>query len=99
MSMMEKKLIKVNLKDLIYKGEQHIEDLTRYLTEALPQIELSRNGNVLELKTPNSMSKRAIKLRLKKFLHKNKLKEELRPISSQEGYTIKEKKRLDFTYY
>ena len=95
----EKKLIKVNLKDLVFKGEQYIEDLIRYLTEALPSIELTRESNTLALKVPNSLSKRAIKLRLKKFLHKNKFKEELRPISSEEGYTLKERKRLEFTYY
>lgn len=99
MSTTEKKLIKVNLKDLVFKGEQQIEDLVRYLTEALPRIDLTRKGNELELMIPISLSKRAIKLRLKKFLHKSNLKEDLRPISSNEGYVIEERKRYELTYY
>ncbi|MHA1687915.1 MAG: hypothetical protein ACTSYC_02635 [Promethearchaeota archaeon] len=99
MSSDNKKMIKVDLKDLLFKGEQHVEDLVRFLTEALPLVEISRNGNFLELKSPSTLSKRAVKLRLKKFFHKNKLKEDLRSISFPEGYIIKEKKRPELTYY
>ncbi|MHA1805556.1 MAG: 60S ribosomal protein L22 [Promethearchaeota archaeon] len=99
MSSDTKKMIKVDLKDLLFKGEQHVEDLVRFLNEALPLVEITRNGNVLELNVHSTLSKRAVKLRLKKFFHKNKLKDDLRAISFPEGYIIKEKKRPELTYY
>lgn len=103
MSKVDTKEIIINIKDLSIEKEQYVEDLLRFLKEQLPQIELSRSGNELEIVMPITLSKRAIKLRLKKFLYRKNLNEKYRPISyntsKNQGYMIKEKKVLELTYY
>jgi len=98
----EKKII-VNVRDLSFKSEQAVVDLIRFLAEQLPQIDLVRNGNELEITAPEKMSKKVIRLRIRKYLHRKGLKEEFRPISfkndENEGYIIKEKKVIQLTYY
>ncbi len=93
----------IDVKDLSIEKEQYIEDLLRFLEEQLPQIEISRSGNSIELVVPSKMSNRVIKLRIKKYLHRKNLKEKYRPISYNtsdiKGYRIKEKRTLELTYY
>jgi len=99
----ETKTIYVNVKDLSFKSEQHIDDLMQFIVEQIPQLEVNREGNDLEITMPPDLSKRAIKLRIKKFLYKKDLKEDYRPIAYREddknGFTIKERKKFEFTYY
>ena len=99
----DNKIYYINIKDLSFKSEHFVIDLMRYLSEILPQIRLERFGNEIEIETPRSMSKRAIKLRIKKYLYKNKINNDFRPISyidpDKEGYVVKEKRAFDFTYY
>jgi hypothetical protein len=103
MSQEDTKLLHLDIKDLSFKSEQHVADLIRYLSESLPQIQLSQNGLEIEVITPEKFSKRALKLRIKKFLHKKGLSNDYRAISlidvEKEGYVIKEKKVLELTYY
>lgn len=103
MSEVDTKELIINIKDLSILKEQYVDDLLRFLEEQLPQIELSRNGNELEIVMPLKLSKRAVKLRLKKFLYRKNLNEKYRPISyntsKKQGYRIKEKKVLELTYY
>ena len=103
MSDVESKEITIFVKDLSFKSDQHVVDLIRYLAEALPQINLDRDGNELNVLLPINLSKRALKLRIKKFLHKKGLYKDYRPISykaaDKEGYLIKEKKIIDLSYY
>jgi hypothetical protein len=73
MSNAETKRFFIDVKDLSLEKEQNVEDLLRFLTEQLPQIELSRTANEIEVKMPQNMSKRTVKLRLKKFLHQKDL--------------------------
>jgi hypothetical protein len=97
------KEIIIEVKELSIEKDQYVEDLLRFLEEQLPQIEISRSGNEVEVIMPTEMSKRAIKLRLKKFLHRKNLSEKFRPISyktsDNQGYMIKEKRILELTYY
>ena len=97
------KELTIEVKDLLMEKEQYIEDLLRFLEEQLPQIEISRSGNNIELIMPSKMSNRVIKLRIKKFLHRKNLTEKYRPISYNtsdiKGYRIKEKRSLELTYY
>ncbi len=103
MSENDTKELTILVKDLSIEKEQHVDDLLRFLEEQLPQIELSRSGNEVGVVMPIDMSRRAIKLRIKKFLHRKNLKEKFRPISyktsDNQGYMIKEKKTLELTYY
>ena len=97
------KELTIVVKDLSIEKEQHVDDLIRFLEERLPQIELSRSGNEIGVVMPSDMSRRAIKLRIKKFLHRKNLTEKFRPISyktsDNQGYMIKERKTLELTYY
>ncbi len=101
--MSEMKSFTINVKELSFKAEQHVLDLIRFLSEALPQINLERNGNDINVEMPNKLSKRALKLRIKKFLYKNGLHNDFRPISHKtpetEGYIVKEKKIVELAYY
>jgi len=103
MSDVESKEITIFVKDLSFKSDQHVVDLIRYLAEALPQINLEREGNELNVLLPINLSKRALRLRIRKFLHKKGLYKDFRPISyksaDKEGYSIKEKKIIDLSYY
>ncbi len=103
MSESNTKELTIDVKDLSIEKEQYIEDLLRFLEEQLSQIEISRNGNSIELIVPSNMSNRVIKLRIKKFLHRKNLTEKYRPISYNtsdiKGYRIKEKRSLELTYY
>jgi len=103
MSENDRKEITIEVKELSIEKEQHVEDLLRFLEEQLPQIEISRSGNEVGVVMPREMSRRVIKLRIKKFLHRRNLTEKFRPISyktsDNEGYMIKEKRTLELTYY
>jgi hypothetical protein len=103
MSDAEKKHITINVKDLSFKSEQHVSDMIRFMTESLPQIIINRTGNDLEIEMPKNLSKRTIRLRIKKFLHKKDLRNNFRPISfksiDKEGYIVKERKVVELTYY
>ncbi len=103
MNEVESKTVTIFVKDLSFKSDQHVVDLVRFLAEALPQINLDRDGNELNVSLPLTLSKRALRLRIKKFLYKKGLNKEFRPISykssEKEGYSIKEKKIIDLSYY
>ena len=103
MSEYDTKELTIEVKELSVEKEQHVDDLLRFLEEQLPQIEISRSGNEIEVVMPQQMSIRAIKLRIKKFLHRKNLTEKFRPISyktsDNQGYMIKERRSLELTYY
>jgi hypothetical protein len=103
MSEDENKEITLNVKDLSFKSDQHVEDLVRFLAETLPQINLNREGNEITILMPVKLSKRALRLRIKKFLYKKGLNKDFRPISlnltDKEGYIVKEKKIIELSYY
>ena len=97
------KNIIVDIRDLSFKSEQHVEDLTRYLAEALPKIEINREGYELDIIAPINLSKRAIRLRIRKFSYRKGLNVDFRPISlnntDKDGYSVKEKRVVEFSYY
>ncbi|MFW9864757.1 MAG: hypothetical protein ACFFEN_01535 [Candidatus Thorarchaeota archaeon] len=103
MSEEKSKSLTIIVKDLSFKSDQHVVDLIRFLAEALPQIDLNRDGNEISVEMPTKLSKRALKLRIKKFLYKKGLNKDFRPIlfksGEQEGYTVKEKKIIELSYY
>ena len=97
------KTIYINVKELSFKSDQHVDDLIRFLKEHLPQLDISRSGNELEIIMSAELSKRAIRTRIKRFLYKKNLKETFRPIlyktDEKEGYSVKERKVFEFSYY
>ncbi len=99
----EIKQIFINVKDLSFRSDHFVVDLIRYLSEALPQIKIIRDVNELEIEAPLNLSKRIIRLRIRKYLYKKKLDGDYRPISyidpEKDGYIVKEKKLAEITYY
>ena len=99
----ETKQIFINVKDLSFRSDNFVVDLIRYLSEALPQIKIIRDVNELEIEAPLNLSKRIIRLRIRKYLYKKKIDGDYRPISyidpEKDGYIVKEKKLAEFTYY
>ncbi|TFG01573.1 MAG: hypothetical protein EU540_03355 [Promethearchaeota archaeon] len=99
----ETKQFFINVKDLSFRSDNFVVDLIRYLSEALPQIKIMRDVNELEIEAPLNLSKRIIRLRIRKYLYKKKLDGDYRPISyidpEKDGYIIKEKKLAEITYY
>jgi len=83
--------------------DEYTNDLMRSISEMLPQVDINRKGNDLELTTPLHLSNRTIKLRIKKFLHQKGLKDKFRPISyktdDKVGYMVLEKKIIELSYY
>ena len=92
------KKVFINVKDLSYRDASLIIDLSRFLQEKLTGILIREEGNLLEITAPASMSKRTIRLRIRKFLYNNKLNDDFRPISylddDKDGYEIHEKKKI-----
>jgi len=103
MSNSETKQLIIEVKELSFEKDQHVTDLERFLTEQLPQIEIARNGNELELNMPKKLSQRIVKLRIKKFLYQKGINDKFRPISYKKvdakGYMVKRKKIIELTYY
>lgn len=103
MSQEQSKELTINVKDLSFKSDQHVEDLVRFLAETLPKINPNRDGNEITISMPVKLSKRALRLRIKKFLYKKGLNKDFRPISlkldDKEGYIVKEKKIIELSYY
>ena len=97
------KPIVINAKELSFKNDQLVDDLLRFLLETLPQLKADRNGTDIEIEMPIKLSKRVVRLRIKKFLYKKGIDNDFRPISLQtadkDGYTVKEKKILELSYY
>lgn len=97
------KPILIDAKELGFKSAQLIEDLSRFLAENLPQLKITLNGNNIDISMPGSLSKRAVKLRIKKFLHKKGINNDFRAISitnpDKDGYIVKEKKNIELSYY
>ncbi|TXT62795.1 MAG: hypothetical protein BAJALOKI1v1_850003 [Promethearchaeota archaeon] len=101
MSESETKKIYVDIRELSYKKDQYVQDLVVFLKEKLPQLEIDRKSNELEITMPLSLSNRSIKLRIKKFLYKTDLKDDYRPISNpgdKEGYKVKLRKVFETSY-
>lgn len=93
----------IKVRDLSIRDQSHILDLSRFLQEKLAGILIREDGDTLEITAPASMSKRIIRLRIRKFLYKNNLNDDFRPISylddEKDGYEIHEKKKVGLTYY
>ncbi|MGV9171670.1 MAG: hypothetical protein ACOC44_07340 [Promethearchaeia archaeon] len=93
----------IDVKDLSFQKEEIVVDLIRFLSEQLPQVQITRERNELTCEVPLDFSKRSLRLRIRKFLYKRDLKDDFRPISlnhpEKDGYMVKERKVIEFTYY
>ena len=101
MSNEETKTIIIDIRELSYKKDQYVQDLVVFLKEQLPQLDINRKSNELEITMPQTLANRAIKLRIKKFLYKSALKDDYRPISNpgdKEGYKVKLRKVFETSY-
>lgn len=88
--MARKKKIELNLFHLDVSKisgtkEKHIEQLMQYVEESITDSKLSKDGNTVKIEVPPSISKKVIKLRVKKYLYQAGLKEEFKVVALPKG--------------
>jgi hypothetical protein len=64
----------VDVGKLVLKKDRYIGELTQYLTEQIPNCAIDRDGNALNIKVPQDVQKRNIRMRVSKFLYASGLK-------------------------
>lgn len=80
------------LSDFVEKEEERVGDLERFLKEKLGTRKVSRGNSELIIEIRKKISKDLIRDALRKFLHKERLKEKYRVISKEaSSFLIKKK--------
>jgi hypothetical protein len=83
----------VDASELKNEGKEVIHELTSFLKEKTGA-EVTEDSNKMTIKSEDeSVSKKYLRVLLKKFLHKQKLKEFFRVIGDEEENTLKVKER------
>lgn len=83
---------KVNISELKSEDSSLIKELAEFLKEKT-KAEVETTTDAIIVKSEDKdVSKKYVRVLLKKFLHKNELKEYFRVIGTEETLTIKEKK-------
>jgi len=77
----------VDAEKLTLEREELLDELVEFLKLKLPEFNIEREGNNIVIKSENEVSKRRIRLFLKKFLHKNELDKNFKAVSGG-GNTI-----------
>jgi len=71
----------IDVEKLASKNETLTDELIEFLKLKFPEFEVEKEGNNVIVKSEGKVSKRKIRLYLKKFLHKNELSEEFKAVS------------------
>ncbi len=77
----------VDAEKLTLEREELLNELVEFLKLKLPEFNIEREGNNITIRSENEVSKRKIRLFLKKFLHKNELDKSFKAVSGG-GNTI-----------
>ena len=94
----ETQIMHVKIAHLLSESEKHFKDLVSYLNEKISSLKTSRDGNLLKLTVPITLSTRELRSYLKKYLYTAGLDEKLRPIALQaeeKGFEIFKKPLLE----
>ncbi|MCF2138419.1 MAG: hypothetical protein K9W44_00020 [Candidatus Lokiarchaeota archaeon] len=67
--------------------EKHIEQIMQYLEENVPDSKISKDGNLVKIEVPISISKKVLKLRIKKYIYQAGLKDEFKLVALPKGET------------
>ncbi len=79
----ETQVMHVKLAQLLTESDKHFKDLVSYLEGKIENIKSSRDGNLLKLTVPKTLSTRDFRSLLKKYLYTANLGEKYRPIALQ----------------
>ena len=79
----ETQVMHIKVEKLLTEGDKHQKDLVSYLEEKIGYVKASRDGNILKLTVPKTLSTRQLRSLLKKYLFTAGLGEKLRPIALQ----------------
>ncbi len=71
----------IDVEKLASKSETLTDELVEFLKLKFPESEIEKEGNNIIVRSERAVSKRKIRLYLKKFLHKNELSEEFKAVS------------------
>jgi hypothetical protein len=83
---------RINISELKSEGSSLIRELADFLKEKTKaEVETTTDAIIVKGEGKN-VSKKYLRVLLKKFLHKNELKEYFRIIGEEETLTVKEKK-------
>ena len=84
--------IKINISELKSEGEDVIKELTEFIKEKT-NAEIDTTADSITVKgEEKNVSKKYLRVLLKKFLHKKELKDYFRVISYESSLMVKEKK-------
>jgi hypothetical protein len=75
--------VHVKLAQLLSESDKHFKDLVSFLNEKIENVKSSRDGNLLKLTIPKSLSSRDFRSFLKKYLYTAGLGDKYRPIALQ----------------
>ncbi|TFG19858.1 MAG: hypothetical protein EU530_04890 [Promethearchaeota archaeon] len=79
----ETQMMQVKLAQLLSESDKHFKDLVSYLEEKIEDLNSSRDGILLKLTVPKTLSTRDLRSLLKKYLYTAGLGEKFRPIALQ----------------
>lgn len=79
----ETQMIHIKLAQLLSESDKHFKDLVSYLRGKIGNLKSSRDGNLLKLTIPKTLSTRDLRFFLKKYLYTAGLGEKYRPIALQ----------------
>jgi len=71
----------VDVEKLTLEHENLLDELVEFLKSKLSEFDIEREGNNIIIRSENEVSKRKIRLFLKKFLHKNELDKDFKTVS------------------
>ncbi len=87
----ETQMMQVKLAQLLSESDKHFKDLVSYLGEKIEDLNSARDGNLLKLTVPKTLSTRDLRSLLKKYLFTAGLGEKFRPIvlqADEKGFEI-----------
>ncbi|TFH29257.1 MAG: hypothetical protein E4G98_04155 [Promethearchaeota archaeon] len=65
--------------------EKYIEQVMQFLEEKISASEIAKEGNMVNINVPTSISKKFLKLRIKKYLYQAGLKSEFKIVALPKG--------------
>ena len=87
-----KQVFKIDFSKVSLKLDKYLDPMGRFIMEHLPETEVTKEGNVLNVKVPTKVSKRMLNLRIEKFLYQSGLKDTCKFVAAPDGYKIYELK-------
>jgi hypothetical protein len=88
----------VNLAQLQSESDKHFKDLVSYLERKIEYVKSTRDGTLLKITVPQTLSTRGLRSFLKKYLYTAGLADKYRPVALQaemKGFQILKKPEFE----